>query len=532
MAKIVTMGSEAREEMKKGIDILANAVKVTLGPRGRNAAIERPSGPPIVTKDGVTVARYITLDDHVQNMGAQLIKSVASDANSEAGDGTTTATVLAQEIYGLGLKYINNGNNPVLVKRGIDIAVESVVASLENLSIPVNDEKTLSQVATISANSDSVLGNMIAQAVSAVGNDGLISVEEATGGKTRVVYTDGLKLERGWLDENFVTNYTKNTCEMDDPYILVYDETLKSAMELVGILNKVIEVGRPIIIIVKSIEKEALAHLVLNAMKNIIRCCVVRAPAFGDFRRGMMEDIAVMTGGTLFTNSDGQGLSEIELSDLGTARRVVVSANQTMILDCAAEDGAIDAEIDKLKVRMKEPSVFEHEVLVLKDRISRLGGGAATFKVGAKSEGEMREKKDRVEDAINAVRSAISEGVVPGGGCALLHCIPALDKLDTSGLLDEEIVGIKIVKKAIRAPFNQILLNAGVEEERAEHMRKIINSDGFSGFDALRLEFVDDMMARGIVDPTKVVRSALENAASASGTLLTTEVTISWQETE
>jgi chaperonin GroEL len=530
MGKHVIVGPEAREKMKIGVDILANAVKATLGPRGRNAAIERRLGPPIITKDGVTVARYIDLDDRVENMGAQLIKSVASDANNQAGDGTTTATVLAQEIYGRGLKHISNGNNPVLVKRGIDIGVAAAVKHLKSISIPVNDEKTLCQVATISANNDRELGAMIAEAVSAVGNDGLISVEEAAGNVTEVIYSDGLKLERGWLDENFVTEPARNTCEMENPYILLYDDGIESVQSLVPVLNQVIAEERPILMVVKDIKVEVLTHLVLNKLKNIIRCCVIRAPGFGDYRRAMMEDIAVITGAKLFTNADGQGLEGMKLTDLGVASTVSVGPNLTKIIGGAASQEDVDSEVELLRERMSDPAIFEHQSLVLRSRISRLTGGAAIFRVGATSEGEMREKKDRVEDAVNAVKSAIAEGVVPGGGCALLHCLRALDELDTSKMIPEEVIGIRIIKDALKAPFNQILLNAGIEEERAEYMRDIIESETFSGFDALRLELVDDMLEQGIVDPTKVVRTALEHAASASGTLLTTEVTISWED--
>lgn len=530
MGKRIVIGSKAREKMKNGVDTLANAVKATLGPRGRHAAIERGMGPPLVTKDGVTVARYIDLDDRIENMGAQLIKSVASDVNGVAGDGTTTATVLAQEIYGRGLKYVSNGNNPVLVKRGIDIGVGRVVEALASLRIPVDDEETLCKVATISANNDPQLGSMIAQAVSAVGNDGLVSIEEAAGNITEVVYSDGLKLERGWLDENFVTNPSKNTCEMENPFILLFDDEVTSVHSLVEILNSVIELERPILMIVKNIKVEVLAHLVLNKMKNIIRCCVVRAPGFGDYRRAIMEDVGVITGSTLFTNSDGRGLQDATIEDLGTAKKVIVGTNLTKIIDGGASTDMVESEIEILKDRVAEPSVFEHQKAVLRERISRLGGGAAIFVVGATSESEMREKKDRVEDAINAVKSAIAEGVVPGGGCSLIHCLSSLEGIDTNSLLDEEMVGIKIVKDALKAPFNQILFNAGIEEERAEYMRRIIDSGGFSGFDALKLEFSEDMLARGIVDPTKVVRTALEQAASASGTLLTTEVTISYED--
>jgi chaperonin GroEL len=526
MGKKVVIGSEAREKMKEGVDILADAVKATLGPRGRHAAIERKSGPPLITKDGVTVARYINLDDRIQNMGAQLIKSVASYANAEAGDGTTTATVLAQEIYGRGLKYVANGNNPVLVKRGIDLAIESVVNHLKSISIPVSDETTLSHVATISANNNATLGKMIAEAVSAVGNDGIVSVEEATGSVTEVQYSDGLKLEKGWLSEEFITNPSKSTCEMEDPYILLYDSEVKNVHMLVNILNQVIQEGRQILLVVKTIDPEPLTHLVLNKMKNVIRCCVVRAPGFGDHRRAILEDLAVITGARLFTNSDGRELKDATISDLGTARKVVVGMNSTNIINGSQSRATVERVIEQLKTRMSDPSLYDEQRMLVRSRLSRLSGGVAIFKVGGTSESEMREKKDRVEDAINAVRSALSEGVVPGGGCALLHCLKALDGIDKNSLLEEEAVGVEVVRAALKAPFMQILANAGIEEERSDYMRRIIDSHSSSGFDALKLEFVTNMLERGIVDPAKVVRSSLVHAASASGTLLTTEVSI------
>lgn len=527
MGKKVVIGSEARERMKQGVDVLANAVKATLGPRGRHAAIERKSGPPLITKDGVTVARYINLDDRIQNMGAQLIRSVAASANAEAGDGTTTATVLAQEIYGRGLKYVSNGNNPVLVKRGIDLAVEKVVAHLKQIAIQVSDETTLSHVATISANNNQALGKMIAEAVSAVGNDGIVSVEEATGSLTEVQYSDGFKLEKGWLSEEFITNPSKSTCEMEDPYILLYDSEIKNVHMLVNILNQVIQEGKQILIVAKMIDPEPLTHLILNKMKNVIRCCVIRAPGFGDHRRAIMEDLAILTGAKLFTNSDGRELRDATMADLGTARKIVVGMNSTNVINGSQDRSAVERNIAQLKARLSEKTIFDEQKALIRGRISRLSGGVAVFKVGGTSESEMREKKDRVEDAINAVKSALSEGVVPGGGCALLHCLKALDSIDKNTLLEEEVVGIEVVRSALKAPFAQILINAGVEEERSDYMRRIADSTGFSGFDALRLEFVDNMLDRGIIDPVKVVRSSLEHAASASGTLLTTEVSIS-----
>jgi chaperonin GroEL len=524
MGKAVVIGSDARAKMKTGVDILADAVKATLGPRGRHAAIERRLGPPLITKDGVTVASHISLDNRLENMGAQLIKSVAAAANNMAGDGTTTATVLAQEIYNSGIKMIEAGHNPVLIKRGIDWAVERVVQSLKDAAIDVSDEETLARVATISANNDAELGKMIAEAVSAVGNDGVVSVEEATGDVTKVEYTDGLKLARGWLNEAFITNTGKMTCEMEDPLILLYDERLGTIHDIVPIINEVLEVGRPLFMIFKDIEPEALMHIVLNKVQGVINACVIKAPAFGDHRRGVFEDIAVLTGAKLYTNDDGRKLDGITIEHLGTARRIVCGPNVTTIVEGGGKPTVIEAEVSALRTRLKEPDIFDHQKAVIKARLSRLTGGVAVFKVGATSETEMKEKKDRVEDAINAVKSAIAEGVVSGGGSALLHCIPVLDDID--GLTEEEVAGVKIIREALKVPFKQILDNAGEKETSYALIDQISRSENKDGFDALKLEFVEDMIERGIVDPTRVVRSALEHAASASGTLLTTEVAI------
>jgi chaperonin GroEL len=526
MGKEVVIGQKARDEMKKGVDILANAVKVTLGPRGRNAAIEREWGPPLITKDGVTVAKYIVLDNRMQNMGAQLIKSVASAANNIAGDGTTTATVLAQEIYGSGIKMVAAGHNPVLIKKGIDIATKSVVAKLAEMAVQVSDEEMLSKVATISANNDTVLGEMIAEAVSSVGDNGVVSVEEATGNITKVEYTEGIKLARGLLNEAFITNSSKLTCEMEDPLILLYDEKLSTIQELLPILESVVQSGRPLFIIVKDVEAEALAHIVLNKIKGNLNSCIIKSPAFGDHRRGVFEDLSVLTGAKLYTNQDGQRLTDLTMKDLGSAKRIVCGLNATTIIGASVKKEAVSKEIANLEANLKETDIFDHQKDIIRARLSRLSGGVAVFKVGATSESEMKEKKDRVEDAINAVRSAIAEGVVCGGGAALLHCIGTIDNIDTSNLLSEEIVGIEIVRNALKAPFMQILINAGEIDQAFICSEKIIKTGGRCGFDAYKLEFVDDMINAGIIDPAKVVRTALEHAASASGTLLTTEVSI------
>ncbi len=526
MGKLVLIGSDAQNKLENGVNILANAVKATLGPRGRHVAIQRKSGgPPIITKDGVTVARYIDLNDPVENMGAQLVKSVASDANFEAGDGTTTATVLAQEIYTRGLNLVKKGFNPVLLKRGIDLGTTLAVEKLKKASVEVQNEEVLFHVATISANNDQKLGKMIAEAVINVGENGIVSIEEASGNVTEIQYEEGMKFERGWLSENFITNSAKNTCEMQDPYVLLVDDSIKSIYSLVGILNKVIESGQPILLIVKNIEVEALSHLVLNKINNTVRCCVIKAPGFGDLRKAYLDDIALQTGATVFSNV-GLKLEDADLKHLGRARSVSIGLNNTKMLFGTTHAKVVAETIQMMIEQLKDPSLFEEQKLVLASRIARLSGGAAIFKVGATSESELREKKDRVEDAVNAVRSAIAEGVVAGGGSIFLHCL--INENDFAGLdlLPEEKAGIELVNEAIQVPFKQILINAGSESLIPDLMKKIKGQEK-AGFDALKLEFVEDMFARGIIDPVKVIRSSLEHAASASGILLTTEVTIS-----
>lgn len=529
MGKQVVIGSEARTRMLEGVDILANAVKATLGPRGRHVAIARTYGPPLITKDGVTVARQIELDDEIQNMGAQLVRSVAAAANNQAGDGTTTATVLAQAIYSEGLKRVEeDGLNPVLLKRGIDLAVSKIVARIAGLSAKIADEGSMAQVATISANNDVDLGAMIAEAIATVGNDGVVSVEEATGRLTSVHYTEGLKLDRGILSEFFITNQQKLTAELDDCLVLAYDGKINSIHELVPLLEQVIESNKPFLLVVKDIEADALAQIVYNQIQGAIRCCVIKSPGFGDARKAFLSDLALITGGRLFTDEDGRGLKDAKLEELGSARRVVSSVNSTMVIDGNAIPGAVTERVAELKAQLLEAGVHEHQRELISNRVARLTGGVAVFRVGGTSESEMKERKDRVEDAINAVRSAIEEGVVPGGGAALIHASPVLDEIERKELMPEEVAGIEIVERAILSPFKQILFNAGVLDERShdEFITKIKTSDSPSGYDALRMEYEDEMLQRGIMDPAKVVRCALQQAASASGTLLTTEVSI------
>jgi chaperonin GroEL len=523
MGKTVVIGQEARDKTLAGVDTLANAVKATLGPRGRNVAIEIVEySVPLITKDGVTVARHITLDDRLENMGAQLVKSVAAAANSTAGDGTTTATVLAQAIYGRGLKMIAAGYNPVLVKRGIDIAVTAIVAKLKKMSMTVSDEETLAFVATISANNDKVLGKMIAEAISMIGDEGVLTVESEAGSETRVEYTDGFRMNRGILHPSFITNPSKLTAELNDTLILLYDNKISNIKEILTILQVASENERAILVIAKEFDPEVISQIAHNCERGSIKACALKAAGFGDHRRAILDDLAVVTGGVVLTSKIK--LEEANLTDLGTARKVVVGLNSTSVIDGAASEADIEAAITIIRDQLAQGDLYEHQTDVLKGRLTRLGGGAAIFKVGGTSESEVREKRDRVEDAINAVRSALEEGIVPGGGSALIKCIPMLDAIDTSDMIQEEKVGIEIVRYAITTPFSQIMANAG-SDSAAVFIDKIAASPT-SGYDALRMEYVENMLEKGIVDPVKVVRSSLEHAASASGILLTTEVAI------
>ncbi len=525
MGKEVKFSSNARDGLQEGLDILANAVKATLGPKGRHAAIERNYGPPLITKDGVTVARSITLTDRVKNMGAELIKSVASSTNTVAGDGTTTATVLAQAIYKEGSKMVAAGHNPVLIKRGIDKAVEVVIASLRDISTPVESDAVINSVAIISANNDSTLGTMIGEAVSAIGNDGMISVEEAAGSETTVSYSEGTSFDRGYITPTFSTNLEKLTVEYENPYILLYDGRIASTYDIMPLLEMVSATKRPLLIIAQTVEDEALQTLVLNKGRGALSSCAVRAPGFGDIRRDMLEDLSVVCQANLFTSESGTSLRDITLENLGTARRVIVSRDTTTIVEGAGTESEVAARAEIIRSQMNQ-SLESYEFAALRQRLTSLVGTVAIFKVGGISEAEVKEKKDRVEDAINAVKAAIEEGIVPGGGSALLHCVKKLQTLrEEKGLTTEEVVGIDVISKAIREPFARILANAGIEHHSV--MEKVINSNKmFSGFDALAGKPSSDMLKDGIIDPLKVVRSAVENAASASGTLLTTEVAI------
>lgn len=528
MFKEVKFGADARSEIQVGVNVLANAVKATLGPRGRHAAIEREYGPPLITKDGVTVAKSINLRDPVKDMGAQLIKTVASATNTAAGDGTTTATVLAQSIFNEGIKMIAAGHNPVLLKRGMDIGLSRVISFLDQLARPVNDEDSLKSIATISTNNDSELGALVGEVVSTVGEDGVISVEDSTGGLTQVTYTEGIQLARGFVSPAFVLNLEKMNCELENPFVILYDDKISSSQDFLSIIQKIHGVGRPFLIIARDIDGEALATLVLNRQKAGLICCAIKAPGFGDTRRDMLEDLAILLGGRVFDNQSGQALKNVEIEDLGRARRIVVSRNSTTIIDGAGSRSSIQSRISALKEQLGSRELFDVQVSSVKERISKLSGGAAIFRVGGATESEMRERKDRVEDALNAVRAAIEMGIVPGGGSALIQASDSLSSFISSdevkGFLPEELAGLKILRDALKEPFRQIMSNAGFEHYEAQ--QKIRESGGFCGFDALRGEFVPDMMDRGIIDPVKVVKMGVQHAVSAVGTLLTTEVCV------
>lgn len=526
MGKEVKFNADARNGLQQGLDILANAVKVTLGPKGRHAAIERQYGPPLVTKDGVTVAKSIDLDDRVQNMGAQLIKAVASATNSVAGDGTTTATVLAQAIYTEGARLVAAGHNPVLVKRGIDKATAIVVSRLKEISTPVSDDDMVKNVAVISANNDQDLGKLIGEVVTSVGNNGSISVEDATGTDTRVIYSEGMNIERGYINPTFVTNFEKMTVEYDSPFILTYDGKLSSSREFLGVLEKVSGTGKPLLVIARDVDGEALQTMIVNKARNALVSCAIRAPGFGDTRRDMLEDIATICGSKMYTAEEADEVKLADLPQLGRARRVVIGRNNTTIIDGAGNQSKVQDRIESLKSQLTDRTLSDYQLASIRSRLATLTGSIAVVKVGGISESEMKERKDRVEDAINAVKAAIDEGIVPGGGSSLLHCVANLRASKSKLTLSpEESAGFEIIERAIKAPFMQIMHNAGTDCHSI--MEKIIDSDSLRcGYDAFNNKFEQDMIQIGVIDPLKVVRSALENASSASGTLLTTEVTI------
>ena len=521
MAKLIQYETEAREKLKKGVDALANAVKVTLGPKGRNVVIEKKFGAPVITKDGVTVAKEIELEDPMENLGAQMLKEVASKTSDIAGDGTTTATVLAQAIITAGLKSLAAGANPMDLKRGIDKAVARVVENLKEMSVQVGEEnKKIEQVATISANNDTEIGKLIAQAMEKVKKEGVITVEEAKGTETYVDVVEGMQFDRGYLSPYFVTNADKMEAELENPFVLIYDKKISNMKELLPVLEQAVQTGRPLLIIAEDVDGEALATLVVNKIRGTLRVAAVKAPGFGDRRKAMLEDIAILTGGTAISEERGYKLESATLQYLGRAEKIVIDKDNTTIINGAGNPDDIKARVNQIKAQI-ETTTSDYDREKLQERLAKLAGGVAVLYVGAASEMEMKEKKDRVDDALHATRAAVEEGIVPGGGVAYIRSIASLSNL--KGANDDEKTGIDIVKRALEEPLRQIAANAGLEGSII--VQRIKSSKGAQGFNAHTEEY-GDLMEQGVIDPTKVTRVALENAASIASMLLTTECLI------
>ena len=521
MAKEIKFNIDARDELKKGVDALANAVKVTLGPKGRNVIIEKKFGAPHITKDGVSVAKEIELEDSFQNMGAQLVKEVASKTGDDAGDGTTTATVLAQSIVNVGLKNVTAGANPMDLKRGIDKAVAKVVESIKSQSEEVGDDfEKIESVARISANNDSEIGQLIAEAMKKVKKEGVITVEEAKGTDTTVEIVEGMQFDRGYISPYFVTNTEKMECEMENPYILIFDKKISSLKEMLPILEATAQSGRPLLIIAEDVDSEALATLVVNRLRGSLKICAVKAPGFGDRRKEMLEDIAVLTGGVVISEEKGLKLDGATIDMLGRAEKVTVDKENTTIVNGLGNKDAIASRVAQIKAQI-EKTTSDYDREKLQERLAKLAGGVAVLYIGAASEVEMKEKKDRVDDALSATRAAIAEGIVPGGGVAYIRAIPSLEGM--KGDNDDETTGIEIVKRAIEEPLRQIVDNAGVEG--AVVVQKVKDGKGDFGYNA-RTNTYENFFAAGVIDPDKVTRVALENAASIAGMFLTTECVI------
>jgi len=519
MSKELKFEQEARNSILEGVNILADVVKVTLGPKGRNVVLEKSFGAPLVTKDGVTVAKEIDLEDHFQNMGAKMVKEVASKTSDTAGDGTTTATILAQAIYREGYKVVAAGSNPMDVKRGIDTAVEEIVKELKKLSKPVKDQKEISQVGTISANNDATIGNIIAEAMDKVGKEGVITVEEAKAIETSLDLVEGMQFDRGYISPYFVTDPEKMETVLEDPYILLHEKKISNMKDILPLLEQVAKSGKPLLIIAEDIEGEALATLVVNKLRGTLKCAAVKAPGFGDRRKAMLEDIAILTGGNAIMEDVGIKLEKLRVDDLGRAKKIVIDKDNTTIVEGAGKASALEGRIKQIRVQIDE-TTSDYDREKLQERLAKLAGGVAVIKVGAATETEMKEKKARVEDALHATRAAVEEGIVPGGGVAYLRCLPALKKMKTEG---DRKIGVEIVQRAVEAPIRQIAENAG--KEGSVIVGKVREEKGAYGFDADKEEFTD-MFEAGIIDPTKVVRLALQNAASVASLLITTECAI------
>jgi len=517
-AKDVKFGNDARVKMLKGVNVLADAVKVTLGPKGRNVILDKSFGAPTITKDGVSVAREIELEDKFENMGAQMVKEVASKANDAAGDGTTTATVLAQAIVNEGLKAVAAGMNPMDLKRGIDKAVSAVVSELKNLSKPCETSKEIEQVGTISANSDSIVGQLIAQAMEKVGKEGVITVEDGTGLDDELAVVEGMQFDRGYLSPYFINKPETATVELDNPYILLVDKKVSNIRELLPVLEGVAKAGKPLLIIAEDIEGEALATLVVNTMRGIVKVAAVKAPGFGDRRKAMLQDIAILTAGTVISEEIGMELEKATLEDLGQAKRVVINKENTTIIDGVGDEAQIKGRVAQIRQQIEE-STSDYDKEKLQERVAKLAGGVAVIKVGAATEVEMKEKKDRVDDALHATRAAVEEGIVAGGGVALVRAATKV-AATLKGDNEEQDVGIKLALRAMEAPLRQIVTNAG--EEASVVASAVKNGEGNFGYNA-GTEQYGDMIEMGILDPTKVTRSALQFAASVAGLMITTE---------
>ncbi|HEY9165534.1 MAG TPA: chaperonin GroEL [Candidatus Kryptonia bacterium] len=519
-AKIIQFGPDARSALKRGVDKLADAVKVTLGPRGRNVIIDKKYGAPTVTKDGVTVAKEIELEDAIENMGAQMVREVASKTSDVAGDGTTTATVLAQAIYREGLKNVTAGANPMDLKRGIDLAVQQIVAGLKQMSRKVTDKKEIAQVGTISANNDSEIGELIAKAMDKVGKDGVITVEEAKGTDTTLEVVEGMQFDRGYLSPYFVTDTESMEANMEDPYILIHDKKISAMKDLLPVLEKIAQTGRSTVIIAEDLEGEALATLVVNKIRGTLKCVGVKAPGFGDRRKAMLEDIAVLTGGQVISEEKGFKLENTTLALLGTAKKVTVDKDNTTIVEGAGLKDDIKRRINEVKAQI-DKTTSDYDKEKLQERLAKLSGGVAVLKMGATTEVEMKEKKGRVEDALHATRAAVEEGIVPGGGVAFLRTVSTLDSVKTEN--EDQKIGVEIIKKALEEPLRWIVNNAGLEGSVV--LQKVREGKDDFGFNA-QTEKYENLIKAGVIDPTKVTRTALQNAASVASLLLTTEAVV------
>ncbi|GAB4354099.1 MAG: chaperonin GroEL [Gammaproteobacteria bacterium] len=519
-AKDVKFGDDARHRMLHGVNVLANAVKVTLGPKGRNVVLDKSFGAPTVTKDGVSVAKEVELDDKFENMGAQMVKEVASQTSDVAGDGTTTATVLAQAILREGLKAVAAGMNPMDLKRGVDKAVVAAVEELKKLSVPCADDKSIAQVGTISANGDEDIGRIIADAMQKVGKEGVITVEDGSGLENELDVVEGMQFDRGYLSPYFINNQQSMSAELEDPYILLFDKKISNIRDLLPILEAVAKAGKPLLIIAEDVEGEALATLVVNTIRGIVKVAAVKAPGFGDRRKAMLQDIAILTGGTVISEEVGLSLEKATLDDLGSAKKVVVSKEETTIIDGAGDSADIEARVAQIRQQIEE-TTSDYDREKLQERVAKLAGGVAVIKVGAATEVEMKEKKARVEDALHATRAAVEEGVVPGGGVALIRALQAVKEL--KGANHDQDVGISIARRAMEEPLRQIVANAGAESSVI--LNKVEEGKGNFGYNAQTGEY-GDMIEMGILDPTKVTRSALQNAASVAGLMITTEAMV------